>query len=158
MFKFGPFWQKGKLTISVPFPILVISSFFWFSTLSRSQSLRRNDQQILFDEFLNKFKFCLTFASVLAAALTAVYSRRAKKTKNIHTPVHRSTAWSFGIEYLSIFFRIWLCIDCLWLPEVNKFECSAMLSLQHLQNSTDKSAHCGGKIFILLGIVFAFAD
>ena len=35
----------------------------------------------------------LTFASVLAAALTAVYSRRAKNTKKMHTPVHRSTAW-----------------------------------------------------------------
>ena len=33
-----------------------------------------------------------TFASDLIAALTAVYSSKAKNTKKIQTPVHRSTA------------------------------------------------------------------
>jgi len=47
-------------------------------------------------------------ASVLAAALTAVYSNRAKKTKKMQTPVHKSTACN------TILYRHHLCVSDGW--------------------------------------------
>ena len=54
----------------------------------------------------------LTLASVLAAALTAVYSSRAKKTKKMQTPVHKSTAynWIWMLYINPVGFSIWIWI------------------------------------------------
>ena len=92
----GPFWHKSKLAVSVPllvilFPFTTIGS----ANLGSSQSLRWKENQVKMGGSSNQMIlpiFSLTLASVLAAALTAVYSSRAKKTKKMQTPVHKSTA------------------------------------------------------------------
>ena len=75
---------------------LIVGS--WRQSVSELERQSEDNQSVSELEWQSEDNLEMTFltlASVLAAALTAVYSSRAKKTKKMQTPVHKSTAYNW---------------------------------------------------------------